>query len=748
MSDIKEKDLSKLLGDLNALGYFRVVDENGDSKGLLKTLLRLEMSQITGLDDEFDKKVSTPEIKQQTAYIKSDGSVNGSGRDVKNIANTTEMNAVFSGEYSAHVPFFFEGMGMIQAVLAFDDSTVGESAVSPSVRTTARQLVFSDQGIYYREYSLGGWGLPMFIGGSINNQEVTGAEARALASEGKLTPGTLYKITDHVDDLGIVIQAATGTEFMPNGIRVGLSPRYYTAGIAEGVTWLGMWRFDTWVGNDPSKIGAKIVHSGRVWVNRLGNIGSEDGWGLNADDWNLSTELESYNVEIFGVTYDLDTDWISKQWDSRGNVSTVIYGLGDDFLVDYNDWGNPYVYGNDLKSFRNNVTSETFQVYNNNGGGDIHDNNLCQISENVLTDENNNIRYNSGHIINKNVIQGNADIDSNGSTGSHEISYNTISGDIKGNTGSVVTATIIGFNGKVKDCNDLSVTDSLVNGLFEDNTRVSFNRSVLKEGGYLRNKTSVAGVLYEDSILDTSNTSSETLTSTPIYVREDLAPKSDNVITLGTVTNWFSNIFSKIGNFLTIDSNGEDLLVKTATGKTIKLNSPVYEDVNAAVASAKVPPSNTPTWAAFTANTNAYTFAIDNYADLGTIEIPHSYKEGTDLEIHLHLATNGTNNATARKAKYTVFYTYVIPDNGTNQFSSESSLTAELTIPANQLDKSGYYLSMGTISGIPIKIGTQLKMRIKRIAGTGTEPINDPFLGMVGVHYQKDTIGSRSMSAK
>lgn len=43
---------------------------------------------------------------------------------------------------------------------------------------------------------------------------------------------------------------------------------------------------------------------------------------------------------------------------------------------------------------------------------------------------------------------------------------------------------------------------------------------------------------------------------------------------------------------------------------------------------------------------------------------------------------------------------------------------------------------------------TQVKMRIKRIAGTGTEPINDPFVGQVGIHYESDTIGSRSINSK
>lgn len=191
-----------------------------------------------------------------------------------------------------------------------------------------------------------------------------------------------------------------------------------------------------------------------------------------------------------------------------------------------------------------------------------------------------------------------------------------------------------------------------------------------------------------------------------------------------------------------------DLTITTGANKTLVLGTPVYDDVYTSIAAAKTPAVGYPDWSTFTTNTGAYTFKVNDYADLSTIEMTHGYKEGTDIEVHLHLATNGLNNATVRKAKYTVFYTWSQPDTGANQFSAESSLTAELTIPANQPDKSSYYLSLGTIAVPTMKVGAQFKMRIKRIAGSGTEPILSPFLGMVGIHYQIDTLGSRNISSK
>ena len=169
-----------------------------------------------------------------------------------------------------------------------------------------------------------------------------------------------------------------------------------------------------------------------------------------------------------------------------------------------------------------------------------------------------------------------------------------------------------------------------------------------------------------------------------------------------------------------------------------------YVDANAAIASGKTSGANMPTWSTFTANTNAYTFALNDYIDLQTVEIPHGYKGGSDIQMHLHLATNGTNT-TERKVKYQVFFTYVQPGTGTHQFIAEQSFTAELTIPANTPDKSAFILQMGIISDANMKFGNQVKMRIKRIAGTGTEPTGNPFLGQVGLHCLCNAVGTLTM---
>jgi len=239
---------------------------------------------------------------------------------------------------------------------------------------------------------------------------------------------------------------------------------------------------------------------------------------------------------VFGVNYDFTTDYIRKQWDARGNEAGIEIDPEDGFIVDYNDWGNPNIYGNKVKSFRANEARSGYAIFNNNGGGDIHDNIDCVISENVLTDENNNIRYNSGYTIHKNELLGNADIDTNVNTEYNTIEFCRIEGDIKDNTNVVVYKSRVGYNGKIKDCTSLSVTDSIVLGLFEDNTRINLLRTRIEEGGRLRNKSSVSGCPINDSVLYDLNETSETYTDA-ITIHQSLGKISSSfIIGAGTFT--------------------------------------------------------------------------------------------------------------------------------------------------------------------------------------------------------------------
>jgi len=167
----------------------------------------------------------------------------------------------------------------------------------------------------------------------------------------------------------------------------------------------------------------------------------------------------------------------------------------------------------------------------------------------------------------------------------------------------------------------------------------------------------------------------------------------------------------------------------------------VWEDIFIPLSITK-PGGTAPTWAAFHGNLKQYTFAINDYVE-GSFEVPHSYKEGSDLNVHVHIVTNGAEAST--EARYS--FEYWIAD-----MNEASTATATLTSADKALtnaDGHHEYVDIGDITGTGFKIGAIICFLFKRVALVGgTNPAADPFVVSLGVHYEQDTVGSRTEVAK
>ena len=187
-----------------------------------------------------------------------------------------------------------------------------------------------------------------------------------------------------------------------------------------------------------------------------------------------------------------------------------------------------------------------------------------------------------------------------------------------------------------------------------------------------------------------------------------------------------------------ISATGDLLFVGSAT---------VFNDIFFPMTSGKLVGANQPSYTTAIAGTIfEYTFAVNDYIDLGANEISHSYKEGSDFEVHCHVITNGLDG-TDRHIRYSV--EYIIADvDGVIATATLSSL--DLLIPANTTDRTHLRFDIGTITGTNYKINATLKIRFTRIAliGGGTAPASDPFATMVGVHIEEDTVGSKTITTK
>jgi hypothetical protein len=159
--------------------------------------------------------------------------------------------------------------------------------------------------------------------------------------------------------------------------------------------------------------------------------------------------------------------------------------------------------------------------------------------------------------------------------------------------------------------------------------------------------------------------------------------------------------------------------------------------------------ANRPTLATFDGDIREFTMAVNDVTDVNATELLHRWKEGSTIELHVHWASNGVN-ADNRAVKWQLSYTWAnrLSNGGQTAFPAATVNSAETVIPANTPDKTHLYTSVLTFTPTGGKVGAYLCMALKRIASTGTAPTSNPWILAVGAHYEVDTLGTRTISAK
>lgn len=126
-------------------------------------------------------------------------------------------------------------------------------------------------------------------------------------------------------------------------------------------------------------------------------------------------------------------------------------------------------------------------------------------------------------------------------------------------------------------------------------------------------------------------------------------------------------------------------------------------------------------------------------------ELVHGWVEGSEVQWHIHLTTNGVDG-TDRYVKFTLEYGYAAPD---NSWVFPALLTSpELLIPAGTPDRTMIVMNLGSFTPSGLGIGSQTVARLNRIAAVGAAPTSDPFVPILQMHIQVDTLGSRTVIAK
>lgn len=158
-------------------------------------------------------------------------------------------------------------------------------------------------------------------------------------------------------------------------------------------------------------------------------------------------------------------------------------------------------------------------------------------------------------------------------------------------------------------------------------------------------------------------------------------------------------------------------------------------------------------------------FDVGKTIYLENAEAPHDYMQGSAIELHIHWAVNSAMIAGA-KVQWQLECSFANMINGTNTGTifcnpanptvfGTKTMVVEYTSPVGGTPAgSNIYSSFGAISAADmanVKIGAGFLGTIRRIVKSagGTDPSSNSVFGLnSGIHYEADTIGSRTTTSK
>jgi hypothetical protein len=215
------------------------------------------------------------------------------------------------------------------------------------------------------------------------------------------------------------------------------------------------------------------------------------------------------------------------------------------------------------------------------------------------------------------------------------------------------------------------------------------------------------------------------------------------------MTNGFISI-NKLVASTALDVNGSvnisnDLNISgnTIFKGNITYNDTFWEDANLGVITLG-DGVNAPTkidWNSTGVEVNCFAGSVKNDYVSGCIEMPHSWKEQTNIYPHLHWAKTDANNG------YVVWNVSYFISNQISNRILQGRLNVSSITPATAWNET--YIEFNEISMTNFKLGTQVCFRLERLQ----DFVNDSYSGFacpttIGIHYEIDSVGSREEFVK
>jgi hypothetical protein len=172
------------------------------------------------------------------------------------------------------------------------------------------------------------------------------------------------------------------------------------------------------------------------------------------------------------------------------------------------------------------------------------------------------------------------------------------------------------------------------------------------------------------------------------------------------------------------------------------LTDQCWDDLSIAMANAKVPAANAPTWRDYKQSQVPAFSATQVNVLYFSAQLPHSYKEGSNLEFHIHVAYP---DAVAGNSVW--YFSYSWANDGVAFPVASSTTVTKSSIGI--VDGHQRMQIVANIDGTGKKISSVLLCSIQRLGNSGDDNYgNEIYLVSGDFHYQVDSLGSRLITTK
>jgi hypothetical protein len=202
-----------------------------------------------------------------------------------------------------------------------------------------------------------------------------------------------------------------------------------------------------------------------------------------------------------------------------------------------------------------------------------------------------------------------------------------------------------------------------------------------------------------------------------------------------------------------------DFIVDCGSEKTLVLQEVVWDDLRVPLTPGKLGVFNPPSFSKFMDNgagsvgvyapSFAYQAVVGNEEQMWfPAQLPHRYKQGSDIEVHIHWSPAVSGGAN-QFVKWGLEFTWINIDgtfgNTTIIYSDASSASTATTSGDSTLTAKKHYMTeIGTITGSGKNVSSMLQCRIFRNSSHAEDTLIQEAFGLeVDFHYQVDTMGSR-----